>query len=110
MRRLKELRRQQERSQNELADILKVGRTTISKLELGQQEATASQLLKIANYFNVSVDFLLECEQTSDSNEVFDLVKILECEKIFVGEHCLKEEERKMLSNVIKAIFNRYFK
>ena len=108
MHRLRELRRQQERSQGELAEILEVGRTTISKLELGQQEATASQLLKIADYFNVSVDFLLECEQTKYSNEVFDILNVLECEKVFVGTHQLTENERQTLSDVIKAIFRHH--
>jgi len=110
MRRIKELRRQQERSQADLAKLLKVSRVTISKLETGKQEASAEQLMKLANYFNVSVDFLLECEQTSDSNEVFNLLKILECEKIFIGNHCLTEEEREMTADMLKVLFRKYLK
>ena len=56
----------------------------------------------------MSVDFLLECEQTSDSNEVFSLLKVLECEKVFVGNHRLTEEERRMLKDVIVAIFRHH--
>ncbi|MBR6013557.1 MAG: helix-turn-helix transcriptional regulator [Selenomonadaceae bacterium] len=108
MRRLKELRRQQERTQADLAKLLGVTRTAISKLELGQQQPNAAQLLKLSNYFNVSVDFLLECEQADDSNETFDLLNVLECEKLFIGNHHLTSEERKILKGVIEAIFYRH--
>lgn len=108
MKRLRELRRQQERTQADLAKLLGVNRTAISKLELGQQQASASQLLKLAKYFNVSVDFLLECERAEYSNETYDLINMLECEGVFVGNHRLTNEEKKVVKGVIKAIFYRY--
>lgn len=91
MKRLKELRRQQERTQSEIAELLGVSVVTVSKLETGRQQANEEQLLKIAKYFNVSVDFLLECEQTSDSNEAFDVIEIFKSEKLFIKNHCLKK-------------------
>lgn len=108
MKRLKELRRQQERTQSEIAELLGVSVVTVSKLETGRQQANEEQLLKIAKYFNVSVDFLLECEQTSDSNEVFDVIEIFKSEKLFIKNHCLTKEERQMLEEVIKAILKKY--
>ena len=108
MRRIKELRRQQERNQSDLAELLRVSSVTISKLKTGKQQASAEQLVKLASYFNVSVDFLLECEQTKYSNEVFDILNVLECEKVFVGTHQLTESERQTLSEIIKAIFRHH--
>ena len=108
MQRIKELRRQQERNQTDLAELLDVSVATISKLESGRQQANAEQLLKMAQYFNVSVDFLLECEQTKYSNEVFSLLKVLECEKVFIGNHRLTEEERQMTADMIKVLFRKY--
>ena len=108
MKRLRELRRQQERTQADLAKLLGVNRTAISKLELGQQQASASQLLKLAKYFNVSVDFLLECEHEEDSNSPCDLINLLECEHLFIGNHRLTNDEKKIVKGVIKAIFYRY--
>ena len=108
MRRLKELRRQQERTQADLAKLLGVNRTAISKLELGQQQPNAKQLLKLAKYFNVSVDFLLECENLEYSAETLDLMNLLEGNRIFIGNHRLTSEERKTLKDVIKAIFRKY--
>ena len=69
MKRLKELRYQHKRTQIDLAELLGVNRTTISKLELGQQQPNAMQLLKLSNYFNVSVDFLLEREHANDTTK-----------------------------------------
>ena len=103
MKRLKELRRQQERTQADLAKLLGVNRTAISKLELGQQQPNAIQLLKMARYFNVSVDFLLECEQADYSNEVYDLMNML-----FIGDHLLTSKEKKVIKGVIKSIFGQY--
>ena len=108
MQRIKELRRQQERNQTDLAELLDVSVATISKLESGRQQANAEQLLKMAQYFNVSVDFLLNCEQTKYSNEVFSLLKVLECEKVFIGNHRLTEEERQMTTGMIKVLFRKY--
>ena len=108
MKRLKELRRQQERTQADLAKLLGVNRTAISKLELGQQQPNAIQLLKMARYFNVSVDFLLECEQADDSNEVYDLMNMLDCKKLFIGDHLLTSKEKKVIKGVIKSIFGQY--
>ena len=108
MKRLKELRHQQERTQADLAKLLGVNRTAISKLELGQQQPNASQFLKMAKYFNVSVDFLLECERADDSNEIFDLLNMLDSKYIFIGNHRLTSEEKKIVKGVIKSIFGKY--
>ncbi|MBR5913777.1 MAG: helix-turn-helix transcriptional regulator [Selenomonadaceae bacterium] len=102
------MRRQQERTQADLAKLLGVNRTAISKLELGQQQPNALQLLKLAKYFNVSVDFLLECEHAEDSNDPCDLMNILNCEHLFIGNHQLTLEEKKVIKGVIKSIFWRY--
>ena len=108
MKRLKELRIQQERTQADLAKLLGVNRSVISKLELGQQTPNSTQLLKLSRYFNVSVDFLLECERSDDSNDTFDLLNLLDSNRLFIGNHRLSSNERQMLKGVINAIFKKY--
>ena len=56
--RLKELRLNNGLTQKELAKSIEVGRTTISEYESGKIVPKQEGLLKIANYFNVSVDYL----------------------------------------------------
>ena len=62
--RLKELRLNNGLTQKDLAKAIEVGRTTISEYESGKIVPKQEGLLKIANHFNVSVDYL-----TGVSNE-----------------------------------------
>ena len=62
--RLKELRHEKCETQKELAKCLEIGRTTVSEYESGKIVPKQEGLLKIANHFNVSVDYL-----TGVSNE-----------------------------------------
>ena len=57
--RLKELRKRKGLSQLRLATDLHTTQNTISRYETGEREPGIEELIKIANYFNVSVDYLL---------------------------------------------------
>lgn len=56
--RLKELRLEKGLGQVALAKELGVGKSVISLWEKGQCEPTLGNLIKIADYFGVSLDFL----------------------------------------------------
>ena len=58
--RLKEIRRQRGISQLKLALDLNMSQNTISRYETGDREADYRTLIQIADYFNVSIDYLLE--------------------------------------------------
>ena len=58
--RLKELRKKRNISQLKLALDLSMNQNTISRYETGEREADYKTLIKIAGYFNVSIDYLLE--------------------------------------------------
>ena len=57
--RLRELRIEKGLTQQQLADELKVDRTTVMKWEIGERETNFSMLVKIAKYFETSCDYLL---------------------------------------------------
>ena len=57
--RLRELRLEKGLTQQKLADVLKVDRTTVMKWETGERETSFSMLVTIARYFNTSIDYLL---------------------------------------------------
>ncbi len=59
MERLKRLRTEMQRTQKDMADLLQIDRTTYVKYEAGSNEPTFSSLLRLAEYFDVSVDYLL---------------------------------------------------
>ena len=66
--RLKELRKQKHISQIKLAMDLSVSQNTISRHEQGEREAGYDMRVKIADYFNVSVDYLLERTDNPEIN------------------------------------------
>lgn len=55
---LKSLRVEADLTQSQLAQKLGIGQSTIVGYERGDREPTASNLMKYASYFNVSMDFL----------------------------------------------------
>lgn len=56
--RLAELRKDISVSQKELADLLEVTVRSYQRYESEEREPTLSQLIKLANYFGVSLDYL----------------------------------------------------
>lgn len=58
--RLKELRKKKKLTQQALATELHMSQNTISRYETGEREAGYEELIRIADYFRVSIDYLLE--------------------------------------------------
>ena len=57
--RLRELRKENKLSQAQLAKAIGVCQSEISLLENGNRRSTAEVLVKLANYFNTSIDYLI---------------------------------------------------
>lgn len=57
--RLKQLRRERNISQLKLAMDLGINQNTVSRYETGAYEADYGMLIKLADYFDVSIDYLL---------------------------------------------------
>ena len=64
--RIKELRKQARLSQQTLADQIGVFRNTISNWETGYSQISLENAKKVAEYFEVTIDYLLgsESDQT----------------------------------------------
>lgn len=60
--RLKKLRRAKKIKQRELADHLKIAMSTLSQYENNKRHPNFHLLIEIANFFNVSTDYLLGIE------------------------------------------------
>ena len=59
MNRLRELRKQKNMSQEDLRKCLNVAQPTLSGWESGKHQIDDANKIKLANFFNVSVDYLL---------------------------------------------------
>ena len=67
--RLKEIRKTKGISQLKLAMDLNTNQNTISRYETGEREPGLAELVKIADYLNVSIDYLLERTENPDMNK-----------------------------------------
>lgn len=57
--RIRDLRHDADKSQCELAKYLNVHQTTYSNYELGKLDIPTAILIKLADYYNTSIDYLL---------------------------------------------------
>lgn len=67
--RIKELRINKGESQIKVSTILGIEQSYYSKLELGKHEVSVKDLIRIAEYFNVSVDYILERTNKKEVNK-----------------------------------------
>lgn len=64
---LRELRRERKLTQKDVADAIDVTASTLSGYEVGTKTPTLPVAMKLADFFNVSLDYL--CGKTSDRND-----------------------------------------
>ena len=66
---LKKIRKEKGISQLKLAMELNMSQNTISRYETGEREPGINELIRIADYFNISIDYLLERTQNPHINK-----------------------------------------
>lgn len=67
--RLKELRKKRNISQLKLAMDLNMNQNSVSRYETGEREADYATLIRFADYFGVSIDYLLERTDNPEMNK-----------------------------------------
>ncbi len=104
MYKIKELRKQNSITAKKLGEAVNVAESTISLYESGKRSPDYATLIKIADYFNVSLDYLLgrETEKTEQPTEYGEL----SAEKKALIDFALgvPEEKAKQVLRVLKAI------
>lgn len=106
--RITELRKQAGMSQFQLAKVLDIATSTLGMYETGKREPSLKVLNKIADYFDVSTDYLLgRSEKSNDDDESADyteLEKALNNAKSFDGKP-MSDNDRKIVRNILKGYF-----
>lgn len=64
---LKSLRIKKELTQQQLADLLKINRVTYTQYELDKREPDNTTLIALADFFNVTIDYLLGREEKNST-------------------------------------------
>lgn len=110
--RLKHLREEKELTQNEIAQSLDIDRSVYNKIETNLRPIRENELTTIADFFNVSTDYLLgrTSQKYDQSNLQKDIAKQIEnminqitsdTDLKFYGQS-INYEERKFLETVLK--------
>lgn len=63
---LLELRKQNNKTQQEIAELLQIKQHSYSQYELGKTQPNIENLIKLADYYNVSVDYLIDRKWHND--------------------------------------------
>ena len=80
--RLKEIRENNDMSQRSLREVLKVGKSTYSRWETGEQLIPLKRLNQFCNYFHVSMDYALGISKTD-----FKIKELKELDKKKIGQN-----------------------
>ena len=87
--RLKEIRENNDMSQRSLREVLKVGKSTYSRWETGEQLIPLTRLNEFCNYFHVSMDYALGISKTDFKTKE---IKQLEKNKIAQNLKSIRKE------------------
>ncbi|MCG3230474.1 helix-turn-helix domain-containing protein [Bacillus subtilis] len=107
---LKTLRKQRGLTQKELAEKLFLSQSSITRFEKDEILPTSETLSKIANYFDVSIDFLLNRPQTNPKknsnlekafNEAIEELKDEET-LLFMKNGDIDEETAELIKKALK--------
>lgn len=105
---LKILRKEKKVTQSELADILGIARTTYANYEQGTREPDNTTLNKLADFFEVSTDYLLgrDVPKWATSDDIIDLEEILDRNiHMAYGGEDLTAEDKQRVQDVLRAVF-----
>lgn len=98
---IEKLRRQKRLTQEQLADIIGIGRDTMGRYEAEITDMKVSTLIALADYFNVTTDYVLgrTDKQFIDKRKVLD--SLTETHTKLIAELCMEEKNNILLTGFI---------
>lgn len=101
--RVKELRKSKGLSQEELGEQFSISGPAVSKWESGLSEPDNLTLIKLSDFFGVSVDYLLGKSDLVAENEKETLKKMLQKTGFMTDDDDLTDEELERLIKFVNA-------
>lgn len=104
--RLRYLREKEALTQTNIANALHIGQSTYNRYERGVREPDHETLKKIADYFHVSLDFLLKHDRPYTRKEPgIDLASFLMEGSYKIFSRTPTQKDRKKLVNLLNALY-----
>ena len=101
--RVRQLRKRAGMPQEELAEVLRVSRSTIAGIETGRERGGIETFLSIADYFNVPMDWLLARGQSIGSPPRGQLVERPDEIAILNFWHTLTIKEKNAVAKMLRV-------
>lgn len=110
---LKELMKQRDIQQQQMAQILNVSRASIYKYQQGKAEPNIETLIKIADYFDVSLDYLCGRQNknllfidslTPQKKELINLIKELDDDETLIAIGMIARLANKPIEEIMQKI------
>lgn len=103
---IRDLRKEKRISQNELGKSIGVSQTTVTAWETGRAEPASTYIKKLADFFNVSADYLLGRPEKNNDAEKTDkeLDEMLDEARSFDG-HPITDNDRALLKDFLKSYY-----
>lgn len=106
---IRDLRKEKRVSQTELAKIVGVSQTTVTAWETGKAEPSSSAVSNLADYFNVTTDYLLGRPEKKDDDSkpaaVDDLDEMINNARSFGGKQ-MTENDREIIKAYLKGFYD----
>ncbi|QTJ41110.1 helix-turn-helix transcriptional regulator [Dolosigranulum pigrum] len=102
------LRSTKNKTQKQVAEELNIGRAVLSHIENGRNEPDMQTVRLLANYYNVSTDYLLghNAPDWATSEDIIELEKVLEENAVmsFNGQQ-LTDAEKQRVKDILTTLF-----
>lgn len=107
MENLKKLRENNNLTQQQMADLFGLQRTTYCRYENGERQPDFELLVDISNHFGTTTDFLLGRTDDSNSRTIEDEPIIIR--RLRKGTDKMDEKQQEKMMNILKASFEDLF-
>lgn len=99
---IRDLREDRDLKQKDVADYLKMSRTTYNHYELGHTSLNEDIIVKLSNFYNVTPNFILNYKTSNEITDIslLKLIKLIENENIDI-------EKLINLINLCKNLFRQ---
>ncbi len=112
--RLKELRIEREKTQQDIADILGITRPAYTAYESGNRQPDYETLNKLAEFYNSTTDYLLGRSNNrrpellvKETPGDYEIEKFLRESNVKFGDEPLDDEDKQDIVEFLKIIWNR---
>ena len=103
--RLKKLRKKEKLTQKDIATFLNISQPAYQQFESGKKKMNLETMEKLADYFNVSIDYLLGKTDIPDRDLEIDIDNAIDNSVAYDGTP-ITDNDREIIKNFLKDYFS----